>query len=62
LLFHEGYTSFEGCEEITSLIGVSYMKRKKMKALKKAFWERKKKKANLDECVVRSSIRSKMGW
>jgi hypothetical protein len=60
LLFYEGYASIERCEEITFLVGVSYMKRKKMKALKKAFWERKK--TNSDESVVRSSIRSKMGW
>jgi hypothetical protein len=58
LLFHEGYASIEGREEITFLIGVSYMKRKKMKA----FWEKKKKKTNSDKSVVRSSIRSKMEW
>jgi hypothetical protein len=62
LLFHEGYTSIEGCERITFLIGVSYMKREKMKALKKFFWKRKKKKTNSDESVVRSSIRSKIEW
>jgi hypothetical protein len=33
LLFHKGYTSIEEYKEITSLISVSYMKEKKMKAL-----------------------------
>jgi hypothetical protein len=33
LLFREGYASFEGCEEITFLVGVSCIKKRKMKAL-----------------------------
>jgi hypothetical protein len=33
LLFCEGYTNFEECEKITSLVGVLCMKRRKMKAL-----------------------------
>jgi hypothetical protein len=37
LLFHKEYTSFKGCEKITSLVGVSCMRRKKMKALGESF-------------------------
>jgi hypothetical protein len=33
LLFCEGYASIKRREEITFLVGVSYIKRKKMKAL-----------------------------
>jgi hypothetical protein len=42
LLFHEGYTSIEGCEEITSFIGVLCMKRRKMEALFESFLEEEK--------------------
>jgi hypothetical protein len=37
LLFHKGYISIKGCEKITSLVGVSCMKRRKMEALFKSF-------------------------
>jgi hypothetical protein len=37
LLFREGYASIEECEEITSLIGMLCIKRRKMKALYKNF-------------------------
>jgi hypothetical protein len=37
LLFYKGYTSFEGCKKITFLVGVSCMRRKKMKALDESF-------------------------
>jgi hypothetical protein len=39
LLFHRGYASIKECEEITSLVGVSCMKRRKMKALFESFLE-----------------------
>jgi hypothetical protein len=37
LLFHEGYASIEECEEITFLVGMSCMKKRKMKALFESF-------------------------
>jgi hypothetical protein len=44
LLFHEGYTSIEECKEITSLVGVLCMKRRKMEALFESFFERERRK------------------
>jgi hypothetical protein len=66
LLFHEGYTSIEGCEKITSLVSVSCMKRRKMKALFESFGREKRnflflpRIKSLDDDVVRNSIRRKM--
>jgi hypothetical protein len=37
LLFCEGYASIKRCEEITSLVGVLCMKKRKIKALFKSF-------------------------
>jgi hypothetical protein len=43
LLFREGYTSMKG-EEITFLIGVLCMRRKRMKAFIKSYMKKEKKK------------------
>jgi hypothetical protein len=40
--FHEGYTTLKG-EEITFLVGVSYMRRKRIEAFVKSFMKREKK-------------------
>jgi hypothetical protein len=37
LLFRGGYISIEGCKKITSLVGVSCMKKRKIEALFKSF-------------------------
>jgi hypothetical protein len=41
-MFHEEYTALKG-EEITSLVGVSCIRRKRMEAFVKSFMKREKK-------------------
>jgi hypothetical protein len=59
LLFCERYASFEGCEEITFLIGVVYEEEKDGSFVLK-LWKRRRNKTVLDKGVVKSSIRKKM--
>jgi hypothetical protein len=44
LLFHEGCTSIKECEEITFLIGVLYIKRRKIETLFERF-ERERRRS-----------------